>query len=88
MKHFITVRQLHLINPAHSRSVQANTILVTGIPARHLSETALRQLYSHLPGGVKKVWLNRCVTLLFPAAILYRYLFCFLRVLRLPNDSG
>ncbi|KAG1862099.1 hypothetical protein DFJ58DRAFT_776452 [Suillus subalutaceus] len=59
MKHFTTVRQLHLVNPAHSRSVQANTILVTGIPARHLSESALRQLYSHLPGGVKKVWLNR-----------------------------
>ncbi|KAG2363464.1 hypothetical protein BDR07DRAFT_1331834 [Suillus spraguei] len=59
MQHFTTVRQLHLINPAHSRSVQANTILVTGIPAKHLSEPALRQLYSHLPGGVKKVWLNR-----------------------------
>ncbi|KAG2337567.1 DUF221-domain-containing protein [Suillus weaverae] len=59
MQHFTTVRQLHLINPAHSRSVQANTILVTGIPARHLSEPELRQLYSHLPGGVKKVWLNR-----------------------------
>ncbi|KAG2156714.1 uncharacterized protein EDB93DRAFT_863086 [Suillus bovinus] len=59
MKHFTTVRQLHLINPAHSSSVQANTILVTGIPASYLSESALRQLYSHLPGGVKKVWLNR-----------------------------
>jgi hypothetical protein len=59
MRHFTTVRQLHLVNPAHSSSVQANTILVTGIPARHLSEPALRELYSHLPGGVKKVWLNR-----------------------------
>jgi hypothetical protein len=59
MQHFTTVRQLHLVNPAYSRSVQANTILVTGIPAKHLSEPALRQLYSHLPGGVKKVWLNR-----------------------------
>lgn len=73
MKHFTTVRQLHLINPAHSGSVQANTILVTGIPARQLSEPALRQLYSHLPGGVKKVWLNRCVPLLFQsAAVLHR----------------
>ncbi|KAG2068049.1 DUF221-domain-containing protein [Suillus decipiens] len=59
MQHFTTVRQLHLIDPAHSSSVQANTILVTGIPAKHLSEPALRRLYSHLPGGVKKVWLNR-----------------------------
>ncbi|KAH7922752.1 DUF221-domain-containing protein [Leucogyrophana mollusca] len=59
MRHFITVRQLHLIDPAHSKSTQANTVLVTGIPAKFLSEQALRQLYSHLPGGVKKVWLNR-----------------------------
>ncbi|KAG0704929.1 hypothetical protein DFH29DRAFT_988817 [Suillus ampliporus] len=59
LRHFVTVRQMHLINPAHSSSVQANTILVTGIPARYLSEPALLQLYSHLPGGVKKVWLNR-----------------------------
>lgn len=65
MRHFITVRQLHLINPAHSKSVQANTILVTGIPARYLSEPALSQLYSHLPGGIAKVWLNRYVYLLF-----------------------
>ncbi|KAG1736152.1 uncharacterized protein EDB91DRAFT_539954 [Suillus paluster] len=59
LRHFTTVRQLHLVNPVHSRSVQANTILVTGIPARYLSEPALRSLYSNLPGGVKKVWLNR-----------------------------
>ncbi|KAH7886828.1 hypothetical protein F5I97DRAFT_1936442 [Phlebopus sp. FC_14] len=59
MRHFLTVRQLHLIDPVHSRSAQANTILVTGIPAKYLSEKALCQLYSHLPGGVKKVWLNR-----------------------------
>ncbi|KAG1716824.1 hypothetical protein ID866_346, partial [Astraeus odoratus] len=59
MQHFVTVRQLHLIDPVHSRSAQANTILVTGIPAKYLSEKALIQLYSHLPGGVKRVWLNR-----------------------------
>ena len=64
MRHFITVRQLHLINPAHSKSVQANTILVTGIPVKYLSEPALSELYSHLPGGIAKVWLNRCVHLL------------------------
>lgn len=59
MRHFLTVRQLHLIDPAHSRSSQANTILVTGIPSKYLAEKALAQLYSHLPGGVKKIWLNR-----------------------------
>ncbi|KAH7910261.1 hypothetical protein BJ138DRAFT_1127011 [Hygrophoropsis aurantiaca] len=59
MKHFITTRHLHLISPGHSKSTQANTVLVTGIPAKFLTEQALRQLYSHLPGGVKKVWINR-----------------------------
>ena len=65
MQHFIKVRQMHLINPAHSKSVQANTILVTGIPPSYLSESALSQLYSHLPGGIAKVWINRYVLLLF-----------------------
>ncbi|KAL4071415.1 hypothetical protein V8B97DRAFT_467079 [Scleroderma yunnanense] len=59
LRHFVTVRQLHLIDPEHSRSAQANTILVTGVPAKYLSEKALSQMYSQLPGGVKKVWLNR-----------------------------
>ncbi|KAG9313522.1 hypothetical protein JVU11DRAFT_5849 [Chiua virens] len=59
MTHFINVRQLHLIDPVHSRSAQANTILVSGIPSKYLSEKALTQLYSRFPGGVKKIWINR-----------------------------
>jgi len=59
MSHFISVRQIHLIDPKHSRSAQANTILVSGIPSKYLSEKALSRLYSCLPGGVKKVWINR-----------------------------
>ncbi|KAF7983501.1 hypothetical protein HWV62_21826 [Athelia sp. TMB] len=34
MAHFITKRQRFLISPAHARSVQATTVLVTGIPAK------------------------------------------------------
>ncbi|KAF4583356.1 hypothetical protein EYR38_002106 [Pleurotus pulmonarius] len=59
MRHFVLTRQRHLIDPAHSSSVQANTVLVTGIPSKYLSEDALISLFSHLPGGVKKVWINR-----------------------------
>ncbi|KAH0835941.1 hypothetical protein J3R83DRAFT_9864 [Lanmaoa asiatica] len=59
MSHFINVRQLHLIDPVHSRSAQANTILVSGIPSKYLTEKALTQLYSQFPGGVKKIWINR-----------------------------
>jgi calcium permeable stress-gated cation channel len=64
MAHFITTRQQHLIAPAHALSVQAKTILVTGIPAKYLNEAALLKLYNHLPGGVQKIWLNRCANLL------------------------
>ncbi|KDQ31952.1 hypothetical protein PLEOSDRAFT_1074367 [Pleurotus ostreatus PC15] len=59
MRHFVLTRQRHLIDPVHSASVQANTVLVTGIPSKYLSEQALISLFSHLPGGVKKVWINR-----------------------------
>lgn len=61
MTHFINIRQLHLIDPVHSRSAQANTILVSGIPSKYLSVKALTQLYSRFPSGVKKVWINRYV---------------------------
>ncbi|KAJ7064856.1 hypothetical protein C8F01DRAFT_777426 [Mycena amicta] len=59
MSHFITIRQQYLINPVHAKSVQANTILVTGIPTRYLSPAALHQLFKDLPGGVKRIWVNR-----------------------------
>ncbi|EPQ52218.1 DUF221-domain-containing protein [Gloeophyllum trabeum ATCC 11539] len=59
MRHFVTARQLHLVSPEHSSSAQANTMLITGVPQKYLSEKALTDLFSHLPGGVRKVWLNR-----------------------------
>jgi calcium permeable stress-gated cation channel len=59
MRHFIITRQQHLIERTHSKSVQANTILVTGIPSRYLTQNALFKLFNSLPGGVKKIWINR-----------------------------
>ncbi|TFK49099.1 DUF221-domain-containing protein [Heliocybe sulcata] len=59
MRHYVTTRQLHLVDPEHSSSAQANTMLITGVPQKYLSEKALTDLFSHLPGGVRKVWLNR-----------------------------
>ena len=64
MAHFVTVRQQYLISKDHSTSAQASTILVTGVPRRYLNENALAKLYAHLPGGVRKVWLNRFVSFL------------------------
>lgn len=59
MRSFITIRQRHLIDPIHSASAQANTVLITGVPRKFLNETAIAKLFAHLPGGVKKVWLSR-----------------------------
>lgn len=56
---FIKHRQEFLTNPKHAASPQARTILITGIPNDYLSEKKLTAMYSHMPGGVAKVWLNR-----------------------------
>ena len=61
MGHFVHTRQRWLIDPANSSTAQANTLLVTGVPQRYLTEAALKTLFSYLPGGVAKVWLNRYV---------------------------
>ncbi|KAJ7185579.1 hypothetical protein C8R46DRAFT_1172224 [Mycena filopes] len=59
MGHFVTTRQQFLISPVHAKSVQASTVLVTGIPTRYISPEALHTLFKDLPGGVKRIWINR-----------------------------
>ncbi|SPO25626.1 uncharacterized protein UTRI_03350_B [Ustilago trichophora] len=59
MSKFIKLRQEFLVSPQHAQSAQAKTVLITGIPNELLSEKKLRAIYSQLPGGVAKVWLNR-----------------------------
>ena len=59
MAHYVRTRQHYLVSRAHSPTAQACTILVTGIPPKYLSESALTHLFGHLPGGVRKVWINR-----------------------------
>ena len=59
MTRWVLIRQKYLINPNHSALAQANTILITGIARSYLDEQRLAQLFHHLPGGVKKIWLNR-----------------------------
>ncbi|KXN81695.1 hypothetical protein AN958_03942, partial [Leucoagaricus sp. SymC.cos] len=58
-QHFVTARQQHLIEPNHAKSLQANTVLIAGIPERYLNKRALRKVFDELPGGVKKIWINR-----------------------------
>ena len=59
MKHYVQVRQEYLVNPTHSSTAQACSVLVTGIPPKYLSELSLTRLFNHLPGGVRQVWVNR-----------------------------
>lgn len=59
MSKFIKLRQQFLVSPQHAASAQARTVLITGIPNEMLSEKKLRAMYSQLPGGVAKIWLNR-----------------------------
>jgi hypothetical protein len=59
MRHFIVMRQKHLIDRTHAQSVQANTILITGIPKKYLTQDALFNVFNTLPGGVKRIWINR-----------------------------
>lgn len=56
---WLRVRQAYLVAPDHSKLAQASTVLVTGIPAHLMDERALGQLFSHLPGGVRRIWLTR-----------------------------
>ncbi|KAJ9111097.1 hypothetical protein QFC19_001296 [Naganishia cerealis] len=59
MRKWVSIRQRYLISPEHSRLAQANTVLITGIDKHYLDEERLAQLFSHLPGGIKRIWLNR-----------------------------
>lgn len=56
---FIKLRQDFIVSSKHASTAQARTLLVTGIPNEFLGEKKLKDLYSHLPGGVERVWLNR-----------------------------
>lgn len=59
IKHFVLTRQRWLVDPANANLAQSNTLLITGIPQKYLTEAAIKDLFSVLPGGVRKVWLNR-----------------------------
>ena len=59
MKHFIRLRKEFLTSPEHRNTNQAKTFLVSSVPNELLSETKMKELYGNVPGGVKRVWINR-----------------------------
>lgn len=64
MRAYIKIRQTHLTSADHRSRPSAATILVESIPAEKCSDSELRKLFDHFPGGVKNIWINRDFSLL------------------------
>lgn len=56
------VRQDWLTSAEHRLRASATTVLVSSIPKKWLSETALRGLFDVFPGGIKNIWLTHDLT--------------------------
>lgn len=61
MRVYIKVRQDWLTSAEHRLRASANTVLVSSIPEKWLSEEALRGLFDVFPGGIRNIWLVRTV---------------------------
>lgn len=59
---YIKVRQDYLTSAEHRLRASSNTVLVSGIPEKWLTEEALRGLFDVFPGGIRNIWLTRDYT--------------------------
>ncbi|KAK4193735.1 hypothetical protein QBC35DRAFT_4522 [Podospora australis] len=59
---YVKIRQDYLTSAEHRLRASANTVLVSSIPDKWLSEEALRGLFDVFPGGIRNVWLTRDFT--------------------------
>ncbi len=59
---YIKIRQDYLTSAEHRLRASANTVLVSGIPDKWLTEDALRGLFDVFPGGIRNIWLTRDYT--------------------------
>lgn len=62
MRVYVKVRQDYLTSAEHRLRASANTVLVSSIPDKWLSEEALRGLFDVFPGGIRNVWITRDFT--------------------------
>lgn len=62
MRVFIKIRQDYLTSAEHRMRASANTVMVSGIPEKWLTEDALRGLFDVFPGGIRNIWLTRDYT--------------------------
>ncbi|KAK3936387.1 hypothetical protein QBC46DRAFT_419404 [Diplogelasinospora grovesii] len=56
---YVKVRQDYLTSAEHRLRASANTVLVSSIPEKWLTEEALRGLFDVFPGGIRNIWLTR-----------------------------
>jgi hypothetical protein len=56
---FIRLRHEFLLSPYHSKLAQAKTVLITSVPKELATEADLRQLFSFVPGGIKRIWMHK-----------------------------
>lgn len=59
---YVKIRQDYLTSAEHRLRASANTVLVSSIPNKWLTEEALRGLFDVFPGGIRNVWLTRDFT--------------------------
>ncbi|EGZ73212.1 DUF221-domain-containing protein [Neurospora tetrasperma FGSC 2509] len=59
---YVKIRQDYLTSAEHRLRASANTVLVSSIPDKWLTEDALRGLFDVFPGGIRNVWLTRDFT--------------------------
>lgn len=56
METIIKIRLAFLLSPKHRESIISRTLLITNIPTPKLDYYSLNQMFSVVPGGVKKIW--------------------------------
>jgi hypothetical protein len=59
---YVKIRQDYLTSAEHRLRASANTVLVSSIPDKWLSEESLRGLFDVFPGGIRNIWLTRDFT--------------------------
>ncbi|KAL2257406.1 hypothetical protein VTK26DRAFT_214 [Humicola hyalothermophila] len=64
LKVYVKIRQDYLTSAEHRLRASANTVLVSSIPEKWLTEQALRGLFDVFPGGIRNVWITRDFTAL------------------------
>lgn len=57
IRRFISRRQQYLTSDHHSQSIQANTILITGLLKGEDNLQSLQQAFGSFPGGIRRVWM-------------------------------